>query len=224
MIRVALRLMSPVAIAIVWGPAALLAATTALFWYTDLDQAAVRHFFSGDAAADIAARFPLGNQQPWKLLYDWGVYPALLLGCGGMIVSVVEFFRLRIKSCAIRPVFRAGADRRAGDIGQLRFEALLESAAPRHQAILGGRQSSRSAPRFCAGSAERCRRRRFVVSQRTRRDGLLPDGAGIRLLSPSAVAGCRISASWSGQRHTNWISSAWSQAATSQATCFGPAG
>jgi membrane-associated phospholipid phosphatase len=90
--------MSPVAIAIVWGPAALLAATTALFWYTDLDQAAVRHFFSGDAAADIAARFPLGNQQPWKLLYDWGVYPALLLGCGGMIVWVVSFFWLRIKS------------------------------------------------------------------------------------------------------------------------------
>lgn len=101
MTRVALRLFSPMAHAAVWAPAVLLAAATILFWSTNLDQATVRLFFSGDtAAADIAARFPLGTQQPWKLLYDWGVYPALLIGCGGIVVWVVSFFWMKIESCA----------------------------------------------------------------------------------------------------------------------------
>jgi membrane-associated phospholipid phosphatase len=91
-------LISPLGHAAVWVPAAVLAVATALFWFTDLDQSLVRRFFSGDTAADVAARFPLGTQQPWKLLHDWGVYPALLLGCGGIIVWVVSFFWRKIES------------------------------------------------------------------------------------------------------------------------------
>jgi lipid A 4'-phosphatase len=96
----AARLISPLRHPAIWIPAAVLAIATALFWTTDLDQALVRHFFfSGDAAAaDVGARFPLGAHQPWKALYDWGVYPALLLGCGGIIVWVVSFFWLKIES------------------------------------------------------------------------------------------------------------------------------
>ena len=72
----------------------MLAIATALFWTTDLDQAIVRPFFvSGcGAGADVGVRFPHGDEQPWKALYAWGVYPAWILGCGGMVVWVVSFF------------------------------------------------------------------------------------------------------------------------------------
>ena len=98
MTRAALRLISPLGYAAVWIPAVALAAATLVFWCTDLDLSMVRPFFSGDPAADIAVRFPLGTQQPWKSLHDWGVYPALLLGCGGIVVWVVSFFWLKIES------------------------------------------------------------------------------------------------------------------------------
>ena len=100
MTRAALRLISPLGHAAVWIPAVVLAAITVLFWCTDLDQTVVGHFFWRDnrAVADVAARFPLGTHQPWKLLYDWGAWPALLLGCGGIVAWVVSFFWPKIRS------------------------------------------------------------------------------------------------------------------------------
>ena len=93
MTPIATRLVSVCRHRAVWIPAAVLAIATALFWTTDLDQAIVRQFFSGDKAIpDIAARFPHGDEQPWKSLYVWGVYPAWILGCGGIVVWVVSFF------------------------------------------------------------------------------------------------------------------------------------
>ena len=44
------------------------------------------------------ACWPLKSTQPWKGLYDWGEYPALLIGCGGMAVWIVSFFWKRIES------------------------------------------------------------------------------------------------------------------------------
>jgi len=83
----------------VWIPAAVLAAATALFWYTDLDQVLVRPFFSGYVTgADVGVRFPLGDDQPWKTLYVWGVYPAWILGCGGMAVWVISFFWKKLET------------------------------------------------------------------------------------------------------------------------------
>ena len=77
----------------VWIPAVILAVATALFWWTDLDIALLRPFYSGDAAsASMEARWPLMAAQPWKALYDWGVYPAWVLGCGGMAVWIASFF------------------------------------------------------------------------------------------------------------------------------------
>ena len=81
----------------VWIPAAVLAAATALFWCTDLDQTLVRLVYVKDAGAEIASRFPLGTHQPWRLLYDWGAYPALILGCGGRAVWVVSFFWTKLE-------------------------------------------------------------------------------------------------------------------------------
>lgn len=98
MLNRAARLISVLCHPAVWIPAAVLAIATIVFRTTDLDQSLVRLCFSGDRAADIDARFPLGTQLPWKLLYNWGVYPALLLGCGGIVVWVVSFFWRKIES------------------------------------------------------------------------------------------------------------------------------
>ena len=108
MTPIAARLISVVRHRAVWIPAAVLAMATTLFWYTDLDQVLVRPFFSGYVAgADVGVRFPLGDDQPWKTLYVWGVYPAWILGCGGMAVWVVSFFWAKLESWRDPGVFFA---------------------------------------------------------------------------------------------------------------------
>jgi len=82
----------------VWIPAAALAAGTALFWTTDLDVTLLRPFFSGEGAGrDLNARWPQMHAQPWQALNDWGVYPAWILGGGGLIVWMASFFRPRLE-------------------------------------------------------------------------------------------------------------------------------
>jgi lipid A 4'-phosphatase len=67
---------------------------TAVFRYTDLDLAIVRPFFSGDPSKEAPfLRFPLTTAQPWRMLYNWGVYPAWVLGCGGLLVWIAGCFR-----------------------------------------------------------------------------------------------------------------------------------
>ncbi|MBN1394713.1 MAG: phosphatase PAP2 family protein [Pirellulales bacterium] len=80
----------------VWVPAAALAAGTVIFSTTDLDVALLRPFFSGDAAAtSLEGRWPHTDAQPWRALYDYGVYPAWILGVGGLVVWIVSFLRLK---------------------------------------------------------------------------------------------------------------------------------
>ncbi|MEN6449872.1 MAG: phosphatase PAP2 family protein [Thermoguttaceae bacterium] len=63
-----------------------------LFWCTDLDLALVRLFFSGDATSrHMEVRWPLIEAQPWRALYNWGVYPAFVLGGGGAAVWLASF-------------------------------------------------------------------------------------------------------------------------------------
>ena len=77
MTRIAARLVSLLRHPAVWIPVAALAAVTALFLHTDLDQELVRPFFSGYVdGTDVGVRFRLGEEQPYKALYVWGVYPA----------------------------------------------------------------------------------------------------------------------------------------------------
>jgi lipid A 4'-phosphatase len=86
------RLVAVVRHPAVWVPAAVLAIATALLCSTGLDEALVGRFFSGYVAGDdVVARFPLRDEEPWRTLYDWGVYPAWILGCGGMAVWVASF-------------------------------------------------------------------------------------------------------------------------------------
>lgn len=84
------RLIGLVKLPAVWIPAVLLLAATIVFRMTDADLAIMRQFFVGPEG-QLDERWPLMVQQPWKLLYDWGVYPALILGCGGIVVWVVSF-------------------------------------------------------------------------------------------------------------------------------------
>jgi len=87
----------------VWIPAALLMAATLVFWTTDLDVALVRPFFSGyvvTSPRDGGVReFPLQWVQPWKGLYNWGEYPALILAGGGVAVWMASFLWKRLKPC-----------------------------------------------------------------------------------------------------------------------------
>jgi lipid A 4'-phosphatase len=83
----------------VWAPALVLAAATLAFRWNGgaADLALVRPFYSAEAAgSDTDACWPLKFAQPWKSLYDWGEYPALLLGCGGLVVWIVSFWWTRI--------------------------------------------------------------------------------------------------------------------------------
>ncbi len=84
--------------AAVWIPAVLLIVLTLIFRFTDADRACVRPFFAGHVAGDeFSDRWPMMVTYPWKALYDWGVYPAWILGCGGLVVWVVSFFWLRLE-------------------------------------------------------------------------------------------------------------------------------
>jgi lipid A 4'-phosphatase len=99
MTPIATRLVSVCRRPAVWIPAAFLAVATVVFWCTDLDVSIVRRFFTdGPPGRNVAARFPLKNAQPWRWLYDWGIYPALILGAGGMLVWIVSFFWTKLRS------------------------------------------------------------------------------------------------------------------------------
>jgi membrane-associated PAP2 superfamily phosphatase len=87
------RIIATVCSPAVWIPALVLIVLTAVFRCTDLDLAAVRPFFKGCVPGDqIPDRWPLMNAYPWKALYDWGIYPGLLLGLGGLLVWIASFW------------------------------------------------------------------------------------------------------------------------------------
>jgi lipid A 4'-phosphatase len=82
----------------VWIPALALIVLTFLFRFTDADMALVKPFFAGCVPGDqFADRWPLMTAYPWKALYDWGVYPGLILGVGGLIVWGASFFWLKLE-------------------------------------------------------------------------------------------------------------------------------
>ena len=94
MVHLAKKLVSIAARRSVWIPAAVLAILTAVFWLSDADLALLRPFYSA-AGATPDARWPLGQAQPWRFLYDWGVCPAWALGCGGLAVWLLSFHWLK---------------------------------------------------------------------------------------------------------------------------------
>jgi lipid A 4'-phosphatase len=99
MMSLAKSLISLICRPAVWIPLVVLLALTTLFRCTNLDQTLVRLFFAGNAtSSDIGIRFPFGSTQPWQTLYRCGVYPALILGIGGIVVWIVSFFWTKLES------------------------------------------------------------------------------------------------------------------------------
>ncbi len=74
----------------VWIPLLLLISATVIFWITDVDLRLSRQFYaSGGSSLESNSHWPLRDAEPWKSLYDLGVYPALILGAGGLLVVVI---------------------------------------------------------------------------------------------------------------------------------------
>jgi uncharacterized protein len=83
----------------VWIPAMLLIATTTFFRFTDADLALSSCFFAGHGSSDnLAMAWPNRTVQPWTALYDWGIYPAWVLGRGGLATWVVSFYWGRLRT------------------------------------------------------------------------------------------------------------------------------
>ena len=166
MMPIATRLVSVCRRPAVWIPAAVLAAATVVFWCTDLDQAIVRLFYSGDPSRGRSLRPISPSDRP-------AVEDALRLGSVSGMDSrrrragrVDREFLLDEAERLARPglVFCLAADRWARDFGELGVQAVLVPSSPaRHRCV---RRSARVSARL----AIRLRRRRLLISQRARRD------------------------------------------------------
>ena len=83
---------------VVWIPALVLAVLTVIFRFTDADMALVRPFCVDNAVgSELSDRWPLMDAYPWKALYDWGIYPAWILGGGGLVVWLASFVWLKLE-------------------------------------------------------------------------------------------------------------------------------
>jgi lipid A 4'-phosphatase len=71
-----------------WIPLALLAVLTLIFRFTNLDLYLAGLFFN---AKSPNSPWPLGNTEPWLWLYRYGIYPAWILGMGGLAVWLLSF-------------------------------------------------------------------------------------------------------------------------------------
>ena len=83
----------------VWIPLALLVSATVIFWVTDVDLLLSRPFFVNNGSPlKSNSHWPLRGAEPWKSLYDLGVYPALIIGWGGFIVFLISLFWSKLRS------------------------------------------------------------------------------------------------------------------------------
>ncbi|MDH3199112.1 MAG: phosphatase PAP2 family protein [Candidatus Krumholzibacteria bacterium] len=70
-------------------PLTILVVGTAVFWTTDLDLALQARFHVPGEG------WPVGREQPWQGLYDFGVIPAWVLALGALGVLVASIWRPR---------------------------------------------------------------------------------------------------------------------------------
>jgi lipid A 4'-phosphatase len=76
----------------VWIPLLLLLAATIIFRFTNADMALAGQFFVDRTAGNPSLdHWPLMEAYPWKALYDWGIYPGWILGCGGLAIWLASF-------------------------------------------------------------------------------------------------------------------------------------
>jgi lipid A 4'-phosphatase len=81
-----------------WIPLALLILATTIFRITNVDLMLSRLFFEDNSsAAASGSHWPLRIVQPWISLYYWGIYPAWIIGVGGLLVAVISLFWVRLR-------------------------------------------------------------------------------------------------------------------------------
>jgi lipid A 4'-phosphatase len=77
----------------VWIPLALLFSATVFFWFSDADLLLSKQFYvSNGWYLGLNSHWPLRVAEPWKSLTGLGVYPALIIGGGGLLVVVASLF------------------------------------------------------------------------------------------------------------------------------------
>ncbi len=77
----------------------VLVAATALITLTDLDRETARLFYLEGSG------FVAGDRQPWRALYRYGKWPALLLAASALICLAAGFFRTGLRRCRRACVF-----------------------------------------------------------------------------------------------------------------------
>ena len=123
----------------IWIPVLLLLTATAIFRFTNVDLILSRPFFvQQNLPLDSEAHWPLKIAQPWKSLYEFGVYPAWVIGLGGLFVFFVSFFLSKLKPYRDAGLFLALARHRAGFADKRRLQAVLGTSAPNQTIPFGG--------------------------------------------------------------------------------------
>jgi lipid A 4'-phosphatase len=81
-----------------WIPLAALVLATIVFWTTDVDFLLSQPFFVDQSSSTKSdSHWPLRIAEPWKSLYDSGVYPAWIIGAGGLLVFLSSFLWAKLK-------------------------------------------------------------------------------------------------------------------------------
>jgi membrane-associated PAP2 superfamily phosphatase len=91
----------------VWIPALVLLGLTAVFRFSDADINLARWFYAGGTGSQADDCWPLTTAQPWAALYNWGCYPGLVFGCGGLAVWLVSFCWKKLEPCRDAGLFYA---------------------------------------------------------------------------------------------------------------------
>jgi lipid A 4'-phosphatase len=92
----------------VWIPLLILLAATVAFRFTDIDILLSRPFFVSETGSEkTEAHWPLKIAEPWKSLYEIGVYPAWIIGVGGLLVFLASFFWAKLNACRDAGLFFA---------------------------------------------------------------------------------------------------------------------
>jgi lipid A 4'-phosphatase len=87
-----------------WIPLVFLAVATLIFRLTDADVSLARLFFDD---SDKAWGWHRGDQAFWVWLYNYGIYPAWILGAGGLVVWLLAFFWKKIQPIRDEGLFLA---------------------------------------------------------------------------------------------------------------------
>jgi lipid A 4'-phosphatase len=82
-------LRTTIAAPVVWIPALTLLALSVVFRASNADITLAQCFYAGG--------WPLATAQPWAALYNWGCYPGLILGCGGLAVWLAGFALAKLR-------------------------------------------------------------------------------------------------------------------------------